>query len=78
MNIIESEINKSIDENKQAIDYFDLSVRNLYDGDFKKAEENILKYKSIINYDSLPKYDRRFLEYPELSVIIVAYNTGDT
>ncbi len=77
LNKVESEKNKSIEENKKAIDCFDLSVVNLYDSEFKKAEENISKYKSIVNYDSFPKYDRRFLENPELSIIIVAYNTGD-
>jgi len=77
LNEIESKRNKSIEENKHAIDCFDLSIRNLYGGDFKKAEEIISKYRSIINYDSFPKYDRRILENPELSVIIVAYNTRD-
>lgn len=74
---IEYKKNKSIEENQQAIDYFDLSVRHLYDGDFRKAEENISKYNSAIHYDSFPKYDKRCLKKPELSIIIVAYNTED-
>lgn len=78
LNKIESERNESIEKNKQAIDYYDLAVSNLYNGDFKKAEENIAKYKFLRNYDSFPKYDRRLLDNPELSVIIVAYNTGFT
>jgi glycosyltransferase involved in cell wall biosynthesis len=76
LNKIQSERNESIEKNKQAIDYYDLAISNLYSGNFKKAEENISKYKSIINYDSFPKYDRRFLKYPELSIIVVGYNTG--
>jgi len=74
---IESEKKKSRADNQQAIDYFDSAARNLYDNNFQKAEENILQYKSMIKYESFPRYDKRFLKDPKLSVIIVGYQTGD-
>ncbi|MBE0428411.1 MAG: glycosyltransferase [Thermoleophilia bacterium] len=67
---------KAIKENKEALECFELSIKNFRDGDFKKAEEYITRYRAEINYDFFPRKDRRSPQTPELSVIVVSYGTG--
>ncbi len=63
------------EQNRYAIECFNAAVESFYNGDFRKAKEIVLGYKSAIRYDSFPGFDKRYPAHPQLSIVIVAWNT---
>jgi len=68
---------KSFNFNKKALDFFEQANKFLYSGYYTEAEENIKKYKELIDYNSFYRIDNRGNKNPKISVIIVSYNSKE-
>lgn len=63
------------DVQQNAVGHFIEAQDLLHRALFGQADEAINKYKQLISYPDIPRTDNRRIESPEVSVVIVAYNT---
>lgn len=59
-----------------AIRCFQAAIEEFYKEDFSKAERLMSIYSQNINYDLFEKNDKRNIDNPSVSVIVVAYHTN--
>ncbi|MCB0753010.1 MAG: glycosyltransferase, partial [Ignavibacteriae bacterium] len=69
-------LDKAKKTSKNEIEYFKNATEYLSQKEFNKATSQIKEYQSRIDYSSLPYHDNAKIKNPEVSIIIVAYNTN--
>lgn len=65
----------SKNKNLQAIEAFNNAQILFYEQKFEEAEKEIKKYKTLVDYHSFVRHDKRKNQNPQISIIIVTYNT---
>jgi glycosyltransferase involved in cell wall biosynthesis len=74
---LERRSEKNRRQQEGALTHFQRGHEFLNKGDFQSAEEEIKLYRQAINYDLFPRVDNRPLLNPDLSTVVVAYNTNN-